>query len=169
MSNPKPYFPTVIKTSVPPITKHPRNVTPNSSCTTNQGRITFKPYLTKTYLLSLLHSIYNSIKLSNQSSLNFNKRRKTTNKLPHTSTENTSTSSKTRITSNRTISVNFNPAWWRKLSSNKKRKKNFTTMSINTKIWITLKSNILFFIKALDEFLTRHVKSLILIQLWFFY
>ena len=97
MSNPKLYFPTVIKASVPPITKHPHNLSPSSKCTTNQCRITFKTYISKTHLLSFLHNIYNSIKLSNQSNLNINKRRKTTNKLLHTPTKNTSTSSKTRI------------------------------------------------------------------------
>jgi len=41
--------------------------------------------------------MYNFIQLSNHSSLNFKKRRESTNKLSHTPTENTSTSSKTRI------------------------------------------------------------------------
>ena len=50
MSNLKPYFPTVIKTSVSPITEYPWNVSPSSKCTFNQGKITFKSYINKTYL-----------------------------------------------------------------------------------------------------------------------
>ena len=45
-NNPKPDFPTVIKTSIPSITKHPRNICPNNICpnskrSTNQSIITF--------------------------------------------------------------------------------------------------------------------------------
>ena len=35
MSNPKPDCPTVIKTSIPSTTKHPRNISPNSKRNTN--------------------------------------------------------------------------------------------------------------------------------------
>ena len=107
--------------------KHPRNINPSSKCSTNQGKITFKPYISKPYLLSFLHSMYNFIKLNNHSSLNFKKRRENTNKLPHTPTKNTSTSSKTRISPSNPVSVNFNPTWWRELPSNRKRTKNFTS------------------------------------------
>ena len=97
MSNPKPDFPTVIKTSISFITKHPRNISLNNKLSTNQGRITFKLYISKSHLLGFLHSMYNSVKLSNHNSLNFKKHRESTNKLAHTPTKNTSTSSKTRI------------------------------------------------------------------------
>ena len=40
-SNPKPDFPTVIKTSISLIPKHQRNICPNSKRNTNQSRITF--------------------------------------------------------------------------------------------------------------------------------
>ena len=40
--------------------------------------------------------MYNSIKLGNQSNLNIKENRETTNKFLHTSTENNTTSSKTR-------------------------------------------------------------------------
>ena len=93
MSNPKPDFPIVIKTSIQSITKHPRNISPNSKRSTNQGKITFKPNISKPHFLSFLHSMYNSIKLSNHISMNFKKRKESTNKLPHTPTKNTSTSS----------------------------------------------------------------------------
>ena len=43
MTNLKPDFPTVINRSIPSITKYLRNISPNSKCNTNQGRITFKP------------------------------------------------------------------------------------------------------------------------------
>jgi len=36
MSNPKPDCPTEIKTSIPSITKHPQNISPNSKHSTNQ-------------------------------------------------------------------------------------------------------------------------------------
>jgi len=91
MSNSKPDFFTVIKTIISSITKHPMNICPSSKCNTNQGKVTFE-------LLSFLQSIYNFIKFSNQSILNVNKRRESSNKLPHTPTENTSTSGKTWIT-----------------------------------------------------------------------
>jgi len=97
MSNPKPDCPTEIKTSISSITKHPQNISPSNKRNTNQGRITFKPDISKFHLLSFLHSMYNSIKLNNQSSLNLKKRSKSTNKFSHTPTKNTSTSSKTRI------------------------------------------------------------------------
>jgi len=35
MSKPKPDFATVIKTSIPSITKHPQYTSPNSKCSTN--------------------------------------------------------------------------------------------------------------------------------------
>ena len=76
MSNPKPNFPTVIKTSLPSITKHPKNICLSSKRTTNQSRITFQPDISKPNLLTFLHSMYNPIKLNNQSSLNFKKRKK---------------------------------------------------------------------------------------------
>jgi len=97
MSNSKPDFSTVIKTSISSITKHTRNISPNSKRSTNQSRITFQPDISKSHLLSFLHSMYNPIKLDNQSSLNFKKRRESSNKFPHTHTKNTSTSSKTKI------------------------------------------------------------------------
>ena len=97
MSNSKPDFPTVIKTSISSITKHPQNISFSSKRNTNQGRITFKPNSSKLHLLSFLQSMYNSIKLINRNSMNFKKRRESTNKFSHTLTENTSTSSKNRI------------------------------------------------------------------------
>ena len=97
MSNPKPDFLIVIKTSISSITKHPHNINPSSKRNTNQGRITFKSDISKPHLLSFLHSIYNSIKLSNHSSLNFKRRRENTYKLSHIPTENTSSSSKIKI------------------------------------------------------------------------
>ena len=133
MSNPKSDFSTVIKTSISLITKQPRNISPSSKRNTNQSRITFQPDISKPHLLSFLHSMYNPIKLSNQSNLNFKKRRESSNKIPHTPTKNTSTSSKTKISPSSPISVNFNPVWWKKLSFNRKRTKNFTSTSINTK------------------------------------
>jgi len=133
MSNPKPYFPTVIKTSMLSITKQPWNNSPSNKRGKNQGRITFKLYISKSRLLSFLHNMYNSIKLSNHKSLNFKKRRENTDKLSHTPTKNTSTSSKTIIFSSSPINVNFNPTWWRELSFNRKKTKNFTSTNINTK------------------------------------
>ena len=97
MSNLKPDFLTVIKTSIPSITKHQQNISPKRKRNTNQCRITFKSDISKPHLLSFLHSMYNSIKLNNHSCLNFKTRKKITNKLPYTPTENTFTSSKTRI------------------------------------------------------------------------
>ena len=97
MSNPKPDFPTVIKTSILSIMKHSRNISPSSKRNTNQSRITFKSDISKPHLLSFLHNMYNFIKLNNHSSLNFKKRKENTNKLFHTPTKNISTSSKTRI------------------------------------------------------------------------
>ena len=79
MNNPKLDFPTVIKTSIPSITKHPRNISPSSKHNTNQGRITFKPDISKPYLLSFLHSMYNSIKLNNYSSLKRNAKKTSIN------------------------------------------------------------------------------------------
>ena len=96
MSNPKPNFFIVIKTSIPSITK-PMNIGPSSKRSTNQSRITFQPDISKPHRLSFLHSMYNPIKLSNQSSLNFKERRENSNKFPHSPTENISTNSKTRI------------------------------------------------------------------------
>ena len=113
--------------------KYPWNISSSSKYNTNQCRITFKPNISKSHLLSFLHSMYNSIKLNNHSNLNFKKHNESTNKLPHTPTKNTSTSNKTRISPSSPISVNFNQAWSRELPSNRKRTKNFTTMSINTK------------------------------------
>ena len=95
MSNPKLDFFIVIKTSIPSITKHSLNISPSSKHNSNQGRITFKPDISKPHLLSFLHSMYNSIKLNNHSSLNFKKHTENTNKLSHTPTENTFTSSDT--------------------------------------------------------------------------
>ena len=97
MSNPKPNFPTVIKTSISSITKHLRNICPSNKRNTNQSRITFQLDISKPHLLSFLHSMYNPIKLSNQSNMNSKKRRKSSNKFSHNPTKNTSTSSKTRI------------------------------------------------------------------------
>ena len=97
MSNPKPNFLKVIKASSLLITKHPQNISLSSKRNTNQGRITFKSYINKSHLLSFIYNMYNSIKLNNHSSLDFEKCRESTNKLPHTPTENTSTSSMTRI------------------------------------------------------------------------
>ena len=127
MSNPKPDFTTVIKTSISSITRHPRNTSPSSKRNTNQGRITFKPYISKPHILSFIHSMYNSIKLSNHSNLKFMKHREKTNKLSHTPMGNTSTSSKTRISPSSPTNVNFNPTWQRELLSNRKRTKNFTS------------------------------------------
>jgi len=59
MSNLKPNFPTVIKTIIQSITKHPRNICPNSKHNTNQSRITFQPDISKSHLLNFLHSMYN--------------------------------------------------------------------------------------------------------------
>jgi len=162
MSNPKPYFPTVIKTSISSITKQPWNISPSSKRGKNQGRITFKLYISKPHLLSFLHSMYNSIKLSNHRSLNFKKRRENTDKLSHTPTKNTSTSSKTRIFSSSPINVNFNPAWWRELPFNRKRWRTLPVRILIPKNLIMLKSNISFFIETLDGFPIRQVKSLIL-------
>ena len=84
MSNPKSDFPTVIKTSIPSITKHPQNISLNSKHNTNQYRITFKSDISKFHILNFLHSKYNFIKLNNHSSLNFKKRRENIDKLIHT-------------------------------------------------------------------------------------
>ena len=97
MNNPKPNFPIVIKTSISSIMNHRRNISPNRKRNTNQCRITFKPDISKLHLLSFLHSMYNFIKLNNHNGLNFKKHKKSTNKLPHIPTKNTTTSSKTRI------------------------------------------------------------------------
>ena len=97
MSNPKPDFLTVTKTSISSITKHPRNIDPNSKRSTNQSRITFQSDISKPHLFSFLHSMYNLIKFNKHSSLNFKKRKESSSKFPHTPTKNTSTSSKTRI------------------------------------------------------------------------
>ena len=97
MSNRKPNFPTIIKTSISSITKHPRNICPSSKRITNQSRITFQPDISKPHLLSFLHSMYNPIKPNNQSRLNFKKCKKSSNKFSHNPTKNTSTSSKTKI------------------------------------------------------------------------
>ena len=97
MNNHKTDFSTVIKTSIPSVTKHPRNISSSSKRNTNQGRITFKPSISKPHLLSSLHSMYNFIKLNNHNIPNFKKCKENTNKLFHTSTKNTSTSTNTRI------------------------------------------------------------------------
>jgi len=116
MSNPKPDFPAVIKNNIPSITNHPKNIGHSSKRDTNQSRITFQQNISKPHLLSFLHSMYNPIKLSNQSSLNLKKRRENSNKFPHTPMKNTSISSKIK-----------------KLPSNRKKTKNFTSTSISTK------------------------------------
>jgi len=72
MSSPKPDFYTVIKTSIPSITKHPNNICPNSKHNTNQCRVTFQPDISKSQLLSFLKNIYNFIKFNNQNSLKNN-------------------------------------------------------------------------------------------------
>jgi len=132
MSNLKPDFPTVIKTSIQSITKHPQNISSSSKRNTNQGRITFKLDINKPLLLSFLHSIYNSIKLSNHNSLNFKKHRESTNKFLLTPTENTSTSSKTMIPlATPSVLILTQPGEGN--SSNRKKMKNFTITSINTK------------------------------------
>ena len=77
-------FPTVIKASISSITKHPRDISPSSKRNINQIIITFQPNISKLRLLSLLHSIYNSIKFNNQSSIIFKKYKKNSNKLFHT-------------------------------------------------------------------------------------
>ena len=158
MSNPKPNFPTIIKTSISSITKHPRN---NSKRSTNQGIITFKPNISKPHLLSFLHNMYNSIKLSNHSSLNFKKRRENTNKLSHTPTENTSTSSKTMIPpSNPSVLILTQPGEGNSHLTERERRI-LPLRVLIPKNLITLKFNILFFIEVLDEFPTRQVKTLI--------
>jgi len=58
MSNPKPDFSIVIKTSISSITKHLKNICPNSKRNTNQGRVTFPSDFSKSQLLSFLQSIY---------------------------------------------------------------------------------------------------------------
>ena len=161
MNNPELDFLTVIKTSIPSITKHPRNISPSSKRNTNQSRITFKPNINKPHLLSFLHSMYNSIKLINHCSLNFKKRRENTNKLPHTPTKNTSTSSKTRIhpiSSSVLILTQFGGG--NSYLTEKGRKTLLLRVLIPKNIF-TLKSNISFFIEVLDEFSTRQIKSLI--------
>jgi len=61
MSNAKPNFPIVIKTSIPSITKHTLKISPSSKRNTNQGRITFKLDISKLHLLSFLDSMYNVV------------------------------------------------------------------------------------------------------------
>jgi len=51
MSNIKPYFPTVIETSVLPIAKHSGNHNSNNKCPTKQDKITFNK---KTLILQLI-------------------------------------------------------------------------------------------------------------------
>jgi len=62
MGNPKPDFPTVIKTSIPSITQHSRNIGSSSKHNTNQNKITFQPDISKLHLLSFFHNMYNPIK-----------------------------------------------------------------------------------------------------------
>jgi len=92
MSNPKPGFPTLIKTNISSITKHLINIGSSNKHNTNQNRITFHPDISKTHLLNFLHSMYH--KLSNQSSLNFKKCRENFNKFLYIIAKNTFTSSK---------------------------------------------------------------------------
>jgi len=67
MSNHKPDFSTVIKTSI----KHPKNICPSSKRNTNQDRVTFQPNISKIQFLS---SIINCCYLSSttDSKLNSN-------------------------------------------------------------------------------------------------
>jgi len=76
MNNYKSDFFTVIKINISSITKHTRNISPRSKRSTNQSRMTFQPDISKPHLLSFLHSIYNSIKLTNQISLNLKNAKK---------------------------------------------------------------------------------------------
>jgi len=150
MSNPKPDFPTVIKTSISSITKHPRNISPSSKCDTNQGRITFKSDISKPHLLSFLHS-----------NLNFKKRRESTNKLLHTPTENTSTSNKTRIPLKAPSVLILTQLGKGNSYLTRRERRTLSLWVLIPKNLITLKPNISFFVEALDKFLTRQVKSLI--------
>ena len=155
MSNPKPVFPTIIKISIPSTTKHPQNISPSSKLSTNQDRITFKSNISKPHLLSFLHSMYNSIKLSNHSSLNFKKCRESTNKLLHTPTKNTSISSKTRYPlASPSMLILTQPGEGNSHLTGKGRR-TLPLQVLIPKNLITLKSSISFFIEALDEFPTR--------------
>ena len=146
MRNPKPDFPTVIKTSIPSITKHSWNI--NSKRNTNQDKITFKPDISKPHLLSFLHSMYNSIKLSNHSS-------------PHTPTEDTSTSSKSKIPLSAPSVLVLTQHGEENSYLTGRRRRTLPLWVLIPKNLITLKSNISFFVETFDEFPTRQVKYLI--------
>ena len=154
MSNFKPNFLTVIKTSISSIMKHPMNICPNSKRSTNQRRITFQLDISKPHLLSFLHSMYNPIKFSNQSSLNFKKHRKSSNKFSHTPTESTFTSTKTKIShSSPLVLILTQPSEGNSHLTGRGCKTLPARVLISKKL-STLKSNISFFIKALDELST---------------
>ena len=161
MSNPNPDFPTVIKISIPSITKHPRNISLSSKHNTNQGKISFKPNISKLHLLSFFHNMYNSIKLGNHSRLNFKKRKENTNKLPHTPIKNISTSSKTKIPLAAPSVLILTLPGEENSHLTRRGRRTLPLRVLIPKNLITLKSNISFFIEALDEFSTRQVKSLI--------
>jgi len=105
--------------------------------------------------------MYNSIKLSNYSSLNFKKRRKRTNKFFHTPTENTSTSSKSRIPlSAPSMLILTQPGEGNSHLTGIGRR-TLPLRVLISKNLIMLKFNISLFIEAFDEFPIRQVKSLI--------
>ena len=129
------------------------NICLSSKCSTNQSRITFQ---SKPHLLSLLHSMYNPIKLNNQNSLNFKEHRESSNKFPHTPKENTSTSSKTRISLTvPSMLILTHPDEENSHLTGRGRRTLLVRVLIPKNL-ITLK----FFIEALDKLPTRQFKSL---------
>ena len=162
MSNPKPDFPTIIKTNIPLMTKDPRNISPNSKRNTNLGKITFKHDISKPRLLSFLHSMYKSIKLGNYSSLNFKKRKESTNKLPHTPTKIPPQVARSGYSLAVPLVLILTQPGEGNSHLTGRERRILPLRVLIAKNLITLKSNISFFIEALDEFLIRQVKTLII-------
>ena len=101
--------------------------------------------------------MYNSIQLSNHSSLNFKKLRESTNKLPHTPTENTSTSNKTRIPLTAPSVLILTQSGEENSHLTGRGQRTLPLRILIPKKLITMKSNISFFIETLDEFPTRQL------------
>jgi len=106
--------------------------------------------------------MYNFIKLNNHSSLNFKKRKESTNKFFHTPAENSSTSSKTRIPlAAPSVLILTHPSEGNSHLTGREQRI-LPLRVLIPKNLIMFISNISFFIETLDEFPTRQVKSLII-------
>jgi len=106
--------------------------------------------------------MYNFIKLNHHSSLNFKKHNENTNKLPYTPTKNISTSSKTKIPLADPSVLILTQSGKENFHLTGRGRRTLPLQVLIPKNLIMLKSNISFFIKVLDEFPTKQVKSLII-------